>query len=441
MGTVKGVVSPPPAPALRPVAELALGVARSGEGEHPPLLAPPALRRYLSFARLPPAAQWAALRVLEDDEAFRLRVRDATTEDDIGELGWVFLDRPPGWEERLAEACGPPANETAVVDRQERRNARRQAQADAARSRFEDRARSAEAEAERLKAEASELRRGQRSAAAEVEKLSAELVRVNEDRSQAVRQLKVSEALATERSTEARKLRQQVADLEAALAMTAAPGLPSVGDPAAAGRTVDELNRAAAAAAEASSAAERLAGALSSAVAALSPATPADDSGCVLLADEPPRRPLRRVPVRLPTGIVDDTRRAAEHLLRLPGAIVLVDGYNVSKGGWPDLELGTQRLRLANGLAELRARTGVQVELVFDGVEQRQLVARGIPSNVRVRFSSVGVEADDLVLELVDDLPVSRPVIVVSSDKRVRDGARQRGASTLSSQTLLALLR
>jgi predicted RNA-binding protein with PIN domain len=275
---------------------------------------------------------------------------------------------------------------------------------------------------------------------AEVEKLSAELVRVNEDRSNAVRQLKAAEARSSERSVEARKLRQKVADLETALAMAGGPTTGAAGDLTAASRMVDELTPAAASAAEASSAADRLASALESAVAALSPSS-TPGPACLLPADLPARRPLRRVAVRLPAGIVDDTRRAAEHLLRLPGAILLVDGYNVSKAGWPELELGTQRLRLANGLAELRARTGAQVELIFDGAEQRQLMARGIPSNVRVRFSPVGVEADDLVLELVDDLPVSRPVIVVSSDKRVRDGARERGASTLSSQTLLSLLR
>lgn len=398
--------------------------------------APPALKPYLSFARLPPAAQAAALRVLDEDSAFRARVAAATCEAEVGEPCWAYLTRAEGWEQRLA-LPSPPVIAPAEP-RDERRAARRQAQTDAARARLEERARAAEGEVERLKAEVSELRRGQRVALAEVDKLSAELVRLNEDRSSAVRQLKAAEARASERSVEARKLRQKVTDLETALTMAGGPIIGAAGDLTAASRMVDELTAAASAAADASSAAERLAGALERAVAALSPSAP--EPGCPLPVDAP-RRPLRRVAVRLPAGIVDDTRRAGEHLLRLPGAILLVDGYNVSKAGWPDLELGTQRLRLANGLAELRARTGAQVELVFDGAEQGQLMARGIPSNVRVRFSPVGVEADDLVLELVDDLPLSRPVIVASSDKRVRDGARERGASTLSSQTLLALLR
>lgn len=436
--------SPPP-PALRPVAELAIGVARAGEAEVPPVPAPGALRPYLSFARLPPTAQHVALKVLDEDDAFRQRVCDTTCAADVGQVGWLYLTRPEGWRDHIEPAAD--AGDAAPLhpaERHERRSSRRQAQADAARARLEERVRTAESDVERLKAEGSELRRTQRAAVAEVEKLSAELARLTEERAGAVRQLKAAEARAAERSVEARKLRQQVSDLEAALAISSGAAMTGqggavLGEVTAAARMVDELNRAAASAAEASSAAERLAGALLSAVAALSPPPP-EGAACAL-ADDRPRRPLRRVAVRLPAGIVDDTRRAAEHLLRLSGAIVLVDGYNVSKEGWPELELGTQRLRLANGLAELRARTGVQVELVFDGAEQHQLAARGIPANVRVRFSPVGVEADDLLLELVDDLPVSRPVVVVSSDKRVRDGARQRGASTLSSHTLLALLR
>jgi hypothetical protein len=51
------------------------------------------------------------------------------------------------------------------------------------------------------------------------------------------------------------------------------------------------------------------------------------------------------------------------------------------------------------------------------------------------------MEADDLVLELVDAAPPERPVVVVSSDNRVRAGARRRGANSLATWQLLAILR
>jgi rRNA-processing protein FCF1 len=59
---------------------------------------------------------------------------------------------------------------------------------------------------------------------------------------------------------------------------------------------------------------------------------------------------------------------------------------------------------------------------------------------VRVRWSPPGIEADDVLLELVETLPVHRPVVVVTNDRRVRTGARVRGANVLSSDQLLVLL-
>jgi hypothetical protein len=38
---------------------------------------------------------------LDDDEDFRALVRDATSESLVGKPSWLFLDRPPGWEEEL----------------------------------------------------------------------------------------------------------------------------------------------------------------------------------------------------------------------------------------------------------------------------------------------------------------------------------------------------
>ncbi len=59
---------------------------------------------------------------------------------------------------------------------------------------------------------------------------------------------------------------------------------------------------------------------------------------------------------------------------------------------------------------------------------------------VRVRFTAEGVSADDVVTELVDRFPAQRPVVVVSSDREVADGARVRGANTVSSRQFLTAL-
>jgi len=60
---------------------------------------------------------------------------------------------------------------------------------------------------------------------------------------------------------------------------------------------------------------------------------------------------------------------------------------------------------------------------------------------VQVRFSPAGVKADDVVVDLVDRYPADRPVIVVTNDREVRDGASARGANLLRSEQLGAMLR
>jgi predicted RNA-binding protein with PIN domain len=149
----------------------------------------------------------------------------------------------------------------------------------------------------------------------------------------------------------------------------------------------------------------------------------------------------RRMPVRLPGGLFDDSVEAAEHLLRTPGAVLLVDGYNVSMTAWPDLPVAAQRRRLVTSLGELALRTSTPAEVVFDGADVDAVpVPAPARSLLRVRFSPPDVEADDVVLDLVAQLPVARPVIVVSSDNRIRDGARRLGANLVHARQLAELL-
>jgi predicted RNA-binding protein with PIN domain len=148
-----------------------------------------------------------------------------------------------------------------------------------------------------------------------------------------------------------------------------------------------------------------------------------------------------RAPVRLPPGVLDDSIEAAEHLLRTPGAVLLVDGYNISQAAWFGRPIAEQRARLVDALTELHARTGVEAEVVFDGAEHERVAATGTRSAIRVRFSPASVEADDVVLELVARARIDRPVIVASSDNRVREGARRHGANLVTARQLLGALR
>jgi hypothetical protein len=122
----------------------------------------------------------------------------------------------------------------------------------------------------------------------------------------------------------------------------------------------------------------------------------------------------------------------------LPGTHLIVDGYNVSKTGFGELSLADQRERLVRQLSALAARTSAEVTVVFDGaaVTTTRPFARG----VRVLFSAPGIAADDVIADLVRAEPAGRPVVVVSSDRRVADHAVRTGARAAPSSVFLGLV-
>ncbi len=129
-----------------------------------------------------------------------------------------------------------------------------------------------------------------------------------------------------------------------------------------------------------------------------------------------------------------------DQLLALPQAHLVVDGYNVTKTGYPTMPLEKQRLRLLGGLSGLAARTGAEVTCVFDGAELAAPVLLAPPRGVRVLFSKPGVTADELIRQLVRAEPPGRPVVVVSTDREVADGVARSGARPVASALLLKRL-
>nr|WP_308197973.1 NYN domain-containing protein [Saccharopolyspora soli] len=138
------------------------------------------------------------------------------------------------------------------------------------------------------------------------------------------------------------------------------------------------------------------------------------------------------------TGEVPDVA-ALDRLLALPAVHLIVDGYNVTKTGYPELPLSDQRDRLAHQLAALAARTGAEVTVVFDGADVLAVPTTG-PRGVRVLFSEPGVQADDVIRDLVSAEPKGRQVVVATSDRAVATSVRRRGAYAVSSAMLLARL-
>jgi len=154
----------------------------------------------------------------------------------------------------------------------------------------------------------------------------------------------------------------------------------------------------------------------------------------------PRRKRARRTPIPVPGGLYGDSEAVAEHFLRTPQAMVLVDGYNVAKLGWPDLSLEKQRDECVRSAEAIARRWATAVHVVFDGatVVGAHATARRL---VRVSFSPEGVIADDVLRAEVAAIDPSRPVVVVTNDQAVVNDVRAAGANVVSSDTFLTLAR
>lgn len=145
----------------------------------------------------------------------------------------------------------------------------------------------------------------------------------------------------------------------------------------------------------------------------------------------------------LPAGISPDDRPAIEWLLTIErGFVLLVDGYNVgyhldeSRFNSPDI-----RRWLENDLARLKnlAQGRPRVVLVYDSGQTGVTTRDPGPSGIEILFTCTGHSADDEILALAADLGTA--AVVVSSDRRVREGAEESGSLGLWSESLAAWIR
>jgi predicted RNA-binding protein with PIN domain len=167
---------------------------------------------------------------------------------------------------------------------------------------------------------------------------------------------------------------------------------------------------------------------------------PIDDRPADYIADEYCAEPEERT-AEGSRGLEQTDPQRLDHLLSLPNAHLIVDGYNVTISAWGEtLTLEQQRNRLVQGLGAVAAQTNAEITVVFDGADAifgAKPGARG----VRVLFSAKGQIADDVVVELARVEPEGRPVIVVSSDQEVASRVRRESAYPVPSPLLVRWLQ
>lgn len=453
---------------IRPALELAWAVAKLGEQARPVVAPPGRLRPLMRFARLPDRALATVRQVVEEDDEFRARVLEVADEGGLERTAWLWLARPEGWDEDLAvltDAAGAAALQV-EAEKEERSALRRlgvaeaavgRAEAEVARYREINTELVAEIAAERqtrrrTEAERDDIGSARRSAEAQLAILNETVVEMEARISALVADADESgQRLSTMRherdialaEVEVLRARLDEADAEMARATESQEearvdiGL-AVARAAAAARQLGE-SLADVARLVTSDSAEDPRHPVSAPPKRSSKAT---ETGLAIRPVRHALPPDRRRPASLPPAVFDDSFEAAEHLMRLAGMLLVVDGYNVTISSWPHLELPRQRQRLVDALAELAIRTGTSVDVVFDGVDAggRIRPPAAARHRVRVTFSPEGVDADDVIIDLVDRLDPSQPVVVATDDRRVRDDVARRGGNVISVPQLLAVL-
>lgn len=401
---------------------------------------PPPLRKVAKFTPRRRASRGGTVIAahLASDVDFRQRVA-AVVRDQAGELAEAVADgavpaaadpvevgalayllRPDQWPDRVAAAAQALAAE---AERQARTDRVQEAEARATRAEHDRTV--ARVEADKLRAELTRVR-DELAAMREQHRGTVRELRETQRREQRANELLATERgrasrAASDHEAEVRRLRAKLAETEAAVgaARSAAKDARSVDD-ARLWLLLETIGEAAVGLRR---------------ELALDPSElrPAD-----VVAEEHAETPgdRGRQPAR---ALAEDDPARLDQLLALPRAHLIVDGYNVTKRGYAELDLERQRQRLVTELAGLRARTGGEVTVVFDGADPVPGTP-GQPRGVRVLFSRKGQTADDLIRRLVRAEPDGRAVVVVSSDREVADAVRRAGAYPVPHDALLRRL-
>lgn len=418
-----------------------VGIAADGLAAVPAADLPHRLRPYAKFTPVQRARRGATAiaAALETEPGFRARIAErvrlgqpdlvaaleagqvpaAADPQDVAAV--AYLLRPPGWsrlvgdageEVERAESEGAAAEAARLVEKL-------QVELAALRESGRSEADRGRAELDEVKKERDSLRRKLRSLEADTKRAEAATRKVATEL-EALRAAGTTERGAVD--VEVRRLKHRTAELEAALETSRRAAREGRGAADMRLRLLLDVVL------QGAQGLQRELG-----LPPLSDSRPADGVEAVAPVTASPHDVARR-------ALDGDDPALLDQLLALPHAHLVVDGYNVTKSGYPTLPLEKQRARLLNGLSMLATHSRAEVTCVFDGKDLDAPVPMAPPRGVRVLFSRSGETADELIRRLVRAEPEGRPVVVVSTDREVADGVRKAGARPVPSSMLLRRL-
>ncbi|MFM2077101.1 MAG: hypothetical protein RJA49_991 [Actinomycetota bacterium] len=393
--------------ALQSALEFAVLIAAAGQKTRPPVPFPAGLKPFLRFHKLPPKALSTVRDVVEGDPEYLHLLAIGAQAELVDEVGMLWLTRPEGWLDTAVAAVQPDVEVDDASDARAERRRREAAETAAARSRLEV-------------VELKEL----------LTRARLDAVDLAKERDRLAKQLRAAESRVGELERGARR-REAGNSADAERADAAVDELRSLRDRLTAAEEARDAALSSRAEESATVDADRMRTLLLEALAL---------TGTVPEPARRPRRAVARKPIPIPGGLYGHSEKAAEHLLRFPGVLVLVDGYNVAKLGWPERSLEQQRDRCIDAAEALARRWGTALHIVFDGADVVGAHTRG-RRLVRVTFSPEGVLADDVLRAEVAAVEPSRAVVVVTNDQAVLQDVKAAGANTISSDAFLTLAR
>jgi YacP-like NYN domain len=394
---------------LRSALEFAVRSAAAWQKRKPPLQVPAAIRPFGKQPRLAAAELGRVRRIVDGDDDFRGRLAAAAVPELVDDIGIAWLRREPGWEDRVAALV-----ELRHHDAEERNLQRQLAQEQRRRAAAEDVATRTRADVvaltERLaerEAELQSLRQRQSAGVADLEALRRTVAELKRDARHAGDRVESArrtiERVESERDEALRQAAAAASQRDELLAVRA--DLP---DGSRSGAQIARLRELA------------------------DVARSLGDQLAALLATSPPRRQA----IDVPRQAAKDPRLTAEFLLKVPGVVVVVDGYNVAKLAWPELSLERQRISMLDAVDGLARRFGTEFVVVLDGADvvgahaDRRRLAR-------VRYSRAGVTADDVIRDEIARLDLGRSAAVVTNDREVRRDVIAAGANIITSDALV----
>ncbi|NNC93884.1 MAG: hypothetical protein HKN80_15480 [Acidimicrobiia bacterium] len=379
---------------------------------------PAKLRKVAAYqgGRLPGPLAKRLLTALDDDDWLRGKAIDELGDVDAEAAGpdgasALFLARPDGWEFELGrrvESSVQKRSESKESELDGRLAAAKEREAEAkrrwqeAKRQIKDLEKLRRREVEEVRAQLRQLRETDR---VEDESHARRIAELEAARQQAEAAHREEMAAAEVMKTRLRKAEEQRADVEKRI--QAGGTAWGSGDPIALARHLDALVR-----------------------------TVEADPALLEFT-----KPTSERTWKLPPGARPDGRNSVDWLERQPRPFTLiVDGYNVAfrLSGGPD---ATARDRLNEELSrfKLRAKTPVSVVIVYDSAINPEVQREPGPGGVWLRFTRQGLTADDEIRRLAADS--ADPVVVVSSDREVREGSEQFGAIAIWSEALIAWIQ